>query len=158
MVKKTYTKNYNEEPEQQAFDKPSEREHLFQVVEVYTHDDNPFEKGLPVDTVTVKLEVCGGEEEGRTILQRLNLDEEGKGFWATRIFLKAIGETYKGDSLEIDSDRWIGRQFYATVVHNGKYANISEFNFDKVVEQYKPPVNNNPGGVTEVKDIAWGDV
>lgn len=157
MVKRTYTKDYNEEPEQQAFEKPSEREHLFQVTDIYTTDDNPFEKGLPQDIVSVKCEVVGGDEEGRTILQRLNLDENGKGFWATRIFLKAIGEPYKGNGLEIDTDKWAGRQFYATIVHNGQYANIGEFNFDKKIEQvYKEPVKA-PTGTVDPKDIVWED-
>ena len=154
MVKRTYSKDYNEEPEQQGFEKPSEKEHLFNVTDLFTSDDNPFEKGLPEDIVAAKLEVVGGDEEGRTILQRLNLAEDGKGFFATRLFLKAIGEPYKGGGLKLDTDRWIGRQFYATVVHNGQYANISEYNFDKKIEQYKPPIGDAKP-VLDPKDIQW---
>lgn len=154
MVKRTYSKDYSEEPEQAAFEKPSEREHLFQVTDLFTQDDEMGQKlKLGPDDISVKCEVVGGAEEGRTLLQRLTLDEDGKGFWATRIFLKAIGESYKGNSLEVDTDRFIGRQFYATVVHNGKYANIGEFNFDKKIEQqYQKHVGET---VTDPADIQW---
>ena len=155
MVKRTYNLP-DSEPEQKAFDLPSEKEHLFQVTDVFEMANNPFKDGLDSDTVCAKCEVVGGEEEGRTLLQRMTLDEKGKGFWATRLFLKAIGEPYKGAGLEIDSDKFQGRQFYASVVHNGKYANISEYNFDKKIEQvYKPPVN--PGNAKTAEEIAWGE-
>ena len=134
MVKRTYDLPDNE-PDEKDFKLPSEKEHLFNVTDVFTSEDNPFKNGLPEDTVAVKLEVVGGEEEGRTLLQRLSLDENWRGFFATRLFLKAIGEQYKGKGLEIDTDRWIGRQLYATVIHDGKYANIDTYNFDKKVEQ-----------------------
>jgi len=128
MVKRKITTS-NEEPEQRKFELPSEGEHQLQVVDLWTDkaDDN---------IIIVKLEVVG-EEEGRSILHRVNLDSEWKGFFLTRLFLKAIGEAYKGE-IEVDEDNWIGKQFFATIVHNvgnnGKtYANIDEFNFDKVV-------------------------
>ena len=77
-------------------------------------------------------------------------------FYFARLFLKAIGESYKGD-FYVETDRWIGRTFFAKVTHaeykGKKYANIGEYNFDKPVEQYKPPINNNPGGITDPKDI-----
>lgn len=153
MVKRTY--NFDDsEPEGKKFDLPSPKEHLFQVTNIYMKGDNPFKNGLPDDIVTVKCEVVGGDEEGRTLLQRLSLDESAKGFFATRIFLKAIGEPHKGQ-VEIDTDRFVGRQFYATVVHNGQYANIDQYNFDKPVEQYKPPIN--PGGALKPEDIVWSD-
>ena len=144
------------EPEEIKRELPSQKEHLLQVTNVYTPDDNPFENGLPKDTVSAQLEVVGGDEEGRTLLSRMTLDENGKGFWATRLFLKAIGEPHKGKGIEMDTDRWIGRQLYATVKHNGQYANIADYNFDKPVEQYKAPVGN-PGGITDPKDIQWQD-
>ena len=134
MVKRTVTTS-NDEPEQRRFELPSEGEHLFSVVDVWTdkNDDN---------IVITKLEVAEGEELGRSLLHRVNLDSEWKGFFLTRFFLKAIGEDYKGE-IEVDSDMWVGRLFYASVIHNtgnnGKtYANIDTFNFDKVPEQ---PVN-----------------
>lgn len=147
MVKRSYNLDENE-PDVKKFDMPSAKEHLFQVTDVYTAQDNPFAKGLPDDVVAVKLEVVGGDEEGRTMLNRIALDETAKGFFATRLFLKAIGEAHKG-AIELDSDRWIGRQFYATVVHNGQYANIKEYNFDKVITQ------TASSAVKDVKDIAW---
>src|SRR3990167_6093303 len=126
MVKRTASTNENE-PEQKIFDLPSEKEHLFQVVDILMIDPNP-------DFVHVKSEVVGGEEEGRTILNRLGLDCKWKGFFATRLFLKAIGEPYKGNEFIIDTDQWPVRQYYATIVHNGKYANIEKYNFKKLVD------------------------
>lgn len=156
MVKRTYDLP-EEEPEQKAFDLPSEKEHLFQVTDIFTSQDEMGQKlKLDDNTVSVKCEVVGGDEEGRTLLQRLTLDQDHKGFFATRIFLKAIGQDYKGNGLTIDTDMWVGSQFYATVVHNGKYANIHEYNFDKRIEQKnKPVVNANPGGITNPSEIAW---
>lgn len=153
MVKRTYSKDYSEEPDQAKFDLPSEKEHFFQVTDIFTCEDEMGQKlKLDIDTVSVKLEVVGGEEAGRTLLQRLTLDENSKGFFATRLFLKVLGFDYKGLGLSIDTDMWCGNQLYATVIHNGKYANISEYNFDKKVEQqYKPPV----GQVSDPKDISW---
>ena len=151
MVKRSYNLD-NNEPEQKAFEKPSEREHLFQVSDIYTSDNNPFKNGLPQDIVAVKCEVVGGDEEGRTLLQRLTLDQTAKGFFATRLFLKGLGFDYKGD-ITIDTDMWQGSQFYATVVHNGDYANIGEFNFDKKVENKV----NSPGAVSSPEDIKWNE-
>lgn len=149
MVKRNYTMDENE-PEEKKFDLPSEREHLLQVTDIYTADDEMGQKlKLSENEVSVKLEVCGGEEEGRTLLNRCNLDQAEKGFYFTRLFLKAIGEPYKGQ-FDIETDRWIGRQCYATVKHNGKYANIGEYNFTKVIEQYKAPV-----GEIKADEIAW---
>jgi hypothetical protein len=156
MVKRTYSKDYNEEPEEKKFDLPSPKEHLFQVVDIYDINNCPFEKKLDENTVVAKCEVVGGDEEGRTILQRLTLDEDGKGFWATRLFLKAINQDYKGKGLTIDTDFWCGMQFYASVIHNGQYANIKEYNFDKRIEQVhkpKPEIKE----VLDPKDIAWED-
>lgn len=154
MVKRTVNAGDNE-PEQQSYDLPSEKEHLFQVTDFFdsSYEGNKF--NLDNDTVLVKCEVVGGDEEGRSLLQRISLDPNFKGFFATRLFLKAIGEAYKGD-IEMDTDFWVGRQFYATVVHNpskGKtYANISEYNFDKLVEQVK-----TPGAGTPENEVAWDD-
>lgn len=116
------------EPDQKTFELPSEGEHLFQVTDVLDNiDSNP-------DVFHVKCEVVGGDEEGRTILNRLNLDVNFKGFFAVRLFLKAISLPHKGE-IEIDTDDFIGRQFYADIVHNGQYANIKTYNFDKLVDQ-----------------------
>lgn len=120
------------EPEQKTFLLPSEKEHLFQITDIFTCEDEMGQKlSLDENTVSVKCEVVG-EEEGRTLLQRLNLYEEGKGFFATRLFLKAIGEEYKG-AISIDTDEWQDKQFHATVVHNGQYANI-----DKYIDEKNP--------------------
>lgn len=128
MVKRT-ANSKNSEPDQKKFNLPSEKEHLFQVVDFIESNDP--------DIILVKCEVCGGDEEGRTLLNRLSIDDKWKGFFATRLFLKAIDEPYKGNEFVIDTDNWIGKQFYATVIHNDKYANICEYNFDKIVEQVR---------------------
>lgn len=139
MVKRTYSMPENE-PDQKTFQIPSEKEHLFQIVDVYDEDHNEYNLNLDANKVCVKLEVVGGEEEGRSILHFLSLDSEWKGFFVTRLFLKSIGEQYKGEKVDIDTDEWVGKQFFATVVHstadNGKtYANINEYNFEKLVEK-----------------------
>lgn len=155
MVKRNYTADETE-PNESNFKIPSEKEHLFCVTDV-----NPLimpNGGIDENIQIVKLEVIGGEEEGLTLLNRVNLDQDWKGFFFTRLFLKAIGEPYKGQ-MEVDSDLWIGRQFYATVKHSPSkdgtktYANINEYNFDKKIEQtYKPPVGES---TIDPKDIAW---
>lgn len=156
------TRNYNtddKEPEASNFKIPSEKEHLLQVTDV-----NPLitPSGEDENIQIVKLEVVGGEEEGLTLLNRVNLNQDWKGFGFTRLFLKAIGQPYKGQ-FEVSTDHWSGRQFYATVKHSTSkdgtktYANINEYNFSKLVEQYKAPVNSNPDGTKEPKDIVWDE-
>ena len=115
--------------------------------------------GNDSDIIVAKLEVCGGDEEGRTLLNRLDLNDQSKSFWATRLFLKAIGEECRGEFI-IDSDNWVGRQFFATVVHNiannGKtYANIAEYNFEKVLEQPELVADAVTGKKEEEK--AWDE-
>ena len=168
MVRRSYDMPDNE-PEQMKFEMPSEKEHLLQIVEIFTNQDAGNKFRLDDNTVIAKCEVCGGDEEGRTLLQRCSLDQDWKGFFATRLLLKAIGQDYKGKGLEIDTDFWIGCQFYATVVHNvnnGKtYANISEYNFEKLVEQVARPKSEVKKDMTPeerekaIKDnvIAWDD-
>ncbi len=142
----------NEEPEQRRFELPSEGEHKFQVVDIIDNDD-------PNLAIT-KLEVAEGDEVGRSLLHRVSFDSEWKGFFLTRLFLKAVGEPYKGDGINMDSDNWVGRSFYATIVHNkseanGKtYANIDQFNFDKVVEQAN---TNTEGAPNPTGAVAWDD-
>lgn len=137
------------EPEQTNFIMPSEKEHLFTI-------NNLLEDIDPNPTVVhVKLEVTGGDEEGRTLLHRLNLDAKAPEFFLTRIFLKAICLEYKG-KINIDTDNFQARQFYATVIHNeaktGKiFANIDKINFDKIVEQ---PIRSEMPQKTEV---GWDD-
>ncbi len=142
----------NDEPEQISFLLPSEGEHLLEVSEFLPSDDE--------NIVIVKCEVISGLEAGRSLIQRVSLNQEWKGFFTTRLFLKAIGELYKGD-IEIDTDNWFGRRFYAFVIHtkskkNGKtYANIDSYNFEKKIEQYKPPVKLATETIKE-EDIQWG--
>lgn len=127
-----------QEPDQVRFKLPSIGEHAFQVVEA--NDD----KNLS-NLVVVKLEVINSEEAGRSIQMRINLDENWKGFFTTRLFLKAIGEPYKGD-FDVDTDMWIGKTFVASIVHNkgnnGKtYANIDKYNFDVKVDKIEQTAN-----------------
>jgi len=156
MVKRSFNTD-DQEPEASNFKIPSEKEHLFVVTDVQPavtpsgHNDN---------IQVVHLEIVGGDEEGLTLLNRCNLNQEEKAFYFSRLFLKAIGEPYKG-AFEIDTDAWIGRQFYATVKHTKSkdgtktYANINEYNFDKKITQTTP--NLNPGGAKDAKDIQWQD-
>ncbi len=155
MVKRSYNTE-DKEPEQSNFKIPSEKEHLFQVTDLISHTDEiGIKMGLDENTYGVKCEIIGGEEEGLTLLNRVNLDPDWKGFFFTKLFLKAIGEPYKG-VFDVETDKWVGRQFYATVKHSpskdGKktYANIDQYNFDKPVEQYQPPV-----GEAKKENIAW---
>lgn len=157
MVKRT-AKGDDKEPGQGSFDLPSaNKEHLFQVVDVL--DDF---NGDP-DIFFAKCEVVGGDEEGRSLLHRCTLDDSQKQFFFTRMFLKAVGEPYKGEMIPIDTERWVGRQFYAIVSHSkdGKYANINEFMFEKQVEQYdKDDKNDNGNGNSPDStsdEIAWDD-
>lgn len=149
MVKRSVNAG-DQEPNEKKFESPSEGEHLMQVVDVFDSTNAPGRMVLDENTVCVKLEVAIGDELGRTMLQRCSLDSNWKGFFATRMFLKAIGEPYKGD-IEIDTDRWIGRQAYVNVVHNGQYANVADYNFEKCSKLSQV----NPGGVYDPKDIAW---
>lgn len=155
-MKKTFNMD-NNEPTESNFKIPSEREHLFCVTDV---NALVTPSGEDQNIQIVKLEVIGGEEKGLTLLNRVNLDPDWKGFYFTRLFLKAIGEKYKGQ-VEIDTDRFIGRQFYAIVKHSSSkdgtktYANIGEYNFEKKVEQvYQAPIGT---GAVDPKDIVWSD-
>lgn len=149
MTKRTLITS-DDEPEQRTFELPSAGEHMFQVV------DKWGDKG-DSNIIIVKLEVAEGEELGRSILHRVNLDTEWKGFFLTRLFLKAISEPYKGE-FEVDDDNWIGKCFSATVIHNigsnGKtYANIDSYNFDKAIEQVDTKVEPKKGG----EEVAWDE-
>ncbi len=140
------------EPDQKQFALPTEKEHLFSVTDIYEFDSPIGMKlGLDQDTVSVKAEVTGGEEEGRSLLIRLSFNPDWAGFFATRLFLKAIGLPHKGQ-IDIDTDQFQGRQFYATVVHNDKYANIDKYNFDKIIEQ---PVLKTQ--LKKDESMAWDD-
>lgn len=139
MVKKTVNCPDNE-PEQKKFEMPSAGEHMMQVVDWWADKSDE-------NLVIVKLEVSEEPELGRSILHRVNTDEKWKGFFTTRLFLKAIGEPYKGEGISIDSDRWVGKIFSCFIIHNKSekngniYANIDTYNFDKKVEQFDAPKN-----------------
>lgn len=156
MIKRTASAK-DEEPGQMTFELPSEKEHLFQVTDYYDQSFESNKFNLDPDTILVKCEVVGGDESGVTLLNRVSLDDGYKGFFATRLFLKAIGEEYKGEQFAIDTDDWIGKQFYATVKHvesKGKtYANIGEFNFDKKIEQSK----RQKAEPAKDGDVAWDE-
>lgn len=155
MVKRTVSAP-DQEPGQKTSERPSEKEHLFQVVKIFDESTDGNKFNLDQNTVIAECEVVGGKEEGRILRNRLSLDDEYKGFFATQFFLKAIGEDYKGENIIIDTDLWIGRQFYATVIHNtaknGKtYANIDKYNFEKKIEQH----DKKKDVVVKPEDIVW---
>ena len=152
-MKRQYTTE-DKEPESN-FKLPPVAEYLFQVTDV-----NPLvEPGGENENIQVaNIEIIGGEFEGTTLLLRLNLKHEEKAFYFTTLFLKAIGEGYKGQ-FEIETDRWVSRQFYATIKHTKSkdgtktYANIDIYNFDKkITQQFQA---KNPDGVKSPEDIAW---
>lgn len=153
-MKRNYTTD-DQEPTESNFKLPTEGEKLFQVIDI-----NPAvtPSGNDENIQVVKLEIIGGDDNGLSILNRVNLNPDEKAFYFARLFLKVIGEPYKGQ-FEINTDNWQARQFYATVKHTDskgkKYANISEYNFTKVVEQ--PFKVKNPDNVTTPEDIAWND-
>lgn len=144
------------EPEQMSFEIPSCKKHLLQVVEIFEEiDPDP-------DIIHAKLEVVGGDEEGRSILHRCCLDDSRKEFFFTRMFLKVIGEKYKGDNFPIDTENWIGKQAYGLVEHtskNGKtYANVAEWDFENMVEQSKTGVDGGMDKDTKPEsEIAWDE-
>ena len=153
------------EPEKSNFQPPSEKEHLFQVADVYDQNNHPdnFEIDDP-DMAIAKVEVVGEDEEGRTMLIQCTVDDSLKKFYYTRMFLKAIGCQYKGSNFPINSDEWQGRQFYATVEHNegknGKiFGNVKEYNFEKMVEN--PVTGAQDGKDKDTKPdgepVAWDD-
>lgn len=150
MVKRTAS-SQDQEPDVKESKLPSAKEHLFQCVNVYDIDNKP--EGLPIDhpdIVYAQCEVVGGDEEGRSLLNRLSLDDNYKGFFATRLFLKAVGEPYKGADFPIDTENWVGRQFFAKVIHNGKYANIDEYNFENKIDQVTTPKKDE-------EELAWDE-
>lgn len=133
MVKRTASAP-DTEPE--TFSMPSEKEHLFEVTGVDVIDDN---------TVSVLCVVHAGIERGAKLQTRMTLDDNAKGFFATRKFLKACQLPYKGD-IDIDTDTWYGCKFFADVVHVEstkppkpgfenrpplKFANIRDYNYEK---------------------------
>jgi len=147
MVKRTANAPATE-PEQTQFEVPSEKKHLFQVVDILENiDPDP-------NIVHAKLEVVGGEEEGLSILNRCCLDDSRKEFFFTRMFLKVIGEPYKGENFPIDTENWPGKQAYGHVKHtikNGKtYANITEWDLENIVEQQVPATPDN-------KEVNWDE-
>jgi hypothetical protein len=136
----------DEEPQNKTFELPSVGLHSFRVVDVKENENDP-------NLVLVKLEVCDGAEMGRSILHRVNLDTEFKGFFFTRLFLKALAEPYKG-SFDVDSDMWLGKTFSATIKHSlsadktKTYANLDKFEFD-IPATVGTPFAEQP------KEVAW---
>ena len=159
MVKRTYDFN-DEEPESFRNELPSEGNHIFQVVDIFTSADGTGIKlNLGEDDISVKLEVAKGPETGLSLLHRLTLDENHKGFFATRLFLKAVGQPHKGKGITIDTDIWIGEQFQAYITHNkgknGKvYANIDTYILD---DSYDPSKIPDPKPLDENQVVEWDE-
>lgn len=158
MVQRNANADDNE-PEQSDFERPSEKEHLFQVADIFDQQNCPEKMTIDdPDIVVAKLEIVGGEEAGRTLLNRCTLDDNQKAFYYTRMFLKAIGEKYKGKEFPIDSDNWQGKQFYATVKHDGKYANIDQYNFEKLIDNTVGPKSQSDKSISQQSEaVAWDE-
>lgn len=136
------------EPTESNFPLPKECEHLFQVIDGW-EDKNDS------DVHVAKLEIIGGEDKGKSILHRLNTNDQLKSFYYTRLFLKSISEPYKGE-FDINTDNFIGKQFYATIKINGKYANIDQYNFDKKVDNSGVSrASSQQSSLLDPKDIQW---
>lgn len=150
MVKFSYHTE-DKEPTETNFKIVSEGEHLFQVVDT---NGTVLPSSVDESIQLVRLEVVGGNDNGLSILNRVNLNGDDRAFYFTRLFLKAIGEPYKGQFF-VNTENWIGRQFYAFVKHTKSkdgtktYANISEYNFNKIVEK--------PKTITDPSEIQWKD-
>lgn len=125
-------------------------EHKFQITDIHTENE---------EEITAKCEVLDTSGEGLTLLHRITNNPSSEFFWLTKLFLKCIGEPHNGDVV-IDTDAWIGRQFFGEVKHStdGKYANIKKLIYKDDIKQFTLPVkdqNINPDGVTDPKDIQW---
>lgn len=138
----------DEEPKQSLYELPSEKEHSFSVVDVQFDETD-------TDIVYAHLEVASGDEIGRKLRNRLNLNDQSNMFWATRLFLKAIKEPHKG-IIDIDTDNWFGRSFVASVKHGKNkdktktFANIDKYNFDA-----DPQIEVKSNEPKEVSPAAW---
>lgn len=146
MVKRTY--NLEDNDPQKSYPIVPVGEHKFQVTDITDTND--------IDIVSVKCEVISENGTAISLIHRINLNENNKFFWLTRVFLKCIGEPCRGNNVTIDTDAWVGRQFTGIVKHSddNKYANIKEFIY-KEGNQPVNVVNNNPDGVKDPADIAW---
>lgn len=140
MVKRTATMPKDDETK--SFKMPKEGERKFQIVDIIEKESHP-------DKVFVK---CEDLEDGASLLYNVTLDDKNDFFWLTKLFLKCIDEPHNGE-VEIDTDAWIGRQFFGLVKHKDGYANIKKLMF-KETEQTKEPVAATPSGSDE---IAWDD-
>lgn len=130
--------------EEKKYDLVPEGEHTFQITDIHKEDE---------EEITVKCEVVSTNGTGLTLLYRISNNHDNKFFWLTKLFLKCIGEPHEGDVV-IDTDSFIGRQFCGEVKHKDGYANIKKLIY-KDIEQYRPPVNNNPDGITKPEEIVW---
>lgn len=125
----------------------SEGEKKFQITDIYKEDETE---------ITVKAEVISDVDRGETMFHRVSNDPSNKFFWLTKLFLKCVGCAYEGD-VTIDTDEFIGRQFWGEVKHSkgndGKtYANIRKLIF---MDEAQPVKSVNPGGVVDPEQIQW---
>ena len=155
----TRTGSGDGETKQSSFQLPSEGvNHLFQITEVYDFENQHPKISLGENNTVLKLKVVGGEEAGRTMLHWVNLDDKWNGFFSTQLFLKAIGEPYKGEDFPIDTGNWQARRFLSNVTHsvsekNGKtYCNIGEYDIDESLK-----IKQLDGATTTTDDIEWSE-
>jgi hypothetical protein len=129
--------------EQRTYSLVPEGERKFQIVDVIEKDNLP-------DDVLVK---CEDIDSGSSLLHRVTLDSQNKFFWLTKLFLKCIDEPHNGE-IEIDTDQWIGRQFFGEVKHNGQYANIKKLLYKEIKQEKQE--RKEPVAVTS-EEIAWDE-
>lgn len=113
------------------------------------------------DIIVVTCEVIANEaypeKTGQTILYRVNMT--GDFLWLTKLFLKCIEEPYHDGDMEIDTDAWIGRQFWGEVSHTKSKDGTDYANIKKIIyKDEKKPVTPivNPENVKNADEILWG--
>lgn len=94
-------------------------------VEIIKLETTETSKGDPM--IRLRTKILNGLYKGRIIFDQIVLfppDAVGAGF--TKHFLHVIGEPFEGDSLDVNTDRWLGKRY--TVV-----ADVDEqYNSNKV--------------------------
>lgn len=112
-------------------------------------------KTLVKDTLMVTCEVIEPEEHiGENKYLRTSV--AGEFLWVTKNLLKCIGQPYEGDVV-MDTDAWIGKQFFGEVKHKDGFANINKFVYKEIKQPDVPYHVNNPGGITDPNEIKWNN-
>lgn len=103
--------------------------------------------------ITVHFKVVGGAHDGKQVrfhrVTFMGRDADGapkKGAGFAIAFLKAIGQPYEGDSLEVNHLRWRGRELEADVIEEPYEDKVN----NKVKEVYPVEQKQETGAEEEV--------